>query len=126
MTDNIDPLLRIAIAADACDERRYEDAARILSDIPIVLVRTRDAGVHFGKLAFIASAQHGTYRVALKDCRRIWNWTGANTLNEIALHGIKGGRVSEPLPVNHIPQVIEVIPCSDKAVTSLQRTKWNS
>ena len=122
---NIDPLLAIAIASDACDERRYDEAQTILADVPVVLIRTRDAGVHFGKLAFIASAQHGVYRVVLKDCRRIWNWTGANTLNEIALHGVGGGRISEPLPSNNIPQVIEVIPCSDKAITSLQRTKWS-
>ncbi len=114
----------ILIACDAGDDRRYEDVAKILADVPTVLIRTRDAGVHFGRLAHIANAQHGTYRVVLADARRIWSWSGANTLNEIALHGISEGKVSEPVAHNVIPQVIEVIVCTPESEKRLREVKW--
>lgn len=123
MTESLDPALAIMIAVDACDQGRYEDAAKILTGLPMVIVRTRDAGVHFGRLAFIANAQHGAYRVVLHECRRIWNWNGANTLNEIAIHGPKGGKISEPT-TNVIPQVIEVLPCSIESEAKLKSIGW--
>ena len=112
------------IACDAGDDRRYEECAKILADVPTVIIRTRDAGVHFGKLTFIANAQHGTLRVVLANARRIWNWSGANTLNEIALRGITEGKVSEPVAHNVIPQVIEVILCTPESEKRLNKVKW--
>lgn len=119
----IDAALKILIAIDACDIGEYGKASEILEGLPAVIIRTRDAGVHFGHLAFIANAQHGTYRVVMKDARRLWSWNGANTLNEIALRGISAGRVSEPI-VNVIPQVIEVIPCTQESERNLSSKKW--
>jgi hypothetical protein len=111
-------LQQILIAIDACEERRYEDARELLKDVPICIIRTRDAGVHFGKLEFIANAQHGCYRVAMSNCRRLFNWQGAFTLNQVAVDGPQSGRASIAHEI-HIPQVIEVIPCTDKAIAKL-------
>lgn len=124
MTEKLHPAHAIMVAVDACEDRRYEDARKILADVPTVIVRTRDAGVHFGKLEFIANAQHGCYRVVLANARRIWSWSGANTLNEIALRGIDSGKVSEPVAHNAIPQVIEVIPCTPVSEKKLNKAKW--
>lgn len=120
--ENIDPALAIMIAVDACDQARFEDAAEILKGLPPVIVRTRDAGVHFGRLAYIANA-HGCYRVVLHGARRIWNWNGANTLNEIAIRGPAGGKISEPT-TNVIPQVIEVLPCTTESEAKINSIGW--
>lgn len=120
---NLDPALQIMVAVDAFDQQDYTRGAELLKSLPKVIVRTRDAGVHYGHLAFIANAQHGTYRVVLTECRRIWSWVGANTLNEIAMRGPVSGKISEPT-VNIIPQVIEVIPCSTVSEQKLNSLKW--
>ena len=120
----LDPAFQIMIAIDACDQGRYDDAKAMLEGLPSVIVRTRDAGVHVGKLAYIANAQGGCYRVVLTECRRIWNWNGANTLNEIALRGPAGGKISEPT-TNMIPQVIEVLPCSTASEQKIKSIKWS-
>jgi hypothetical protein len=122
--NSADAVQAIMIACDACDDRRYKEAREILADVPMVIIRTRDAGVHFGQLAFIANAQHGTYRVVLANARRIWNWSGANTLNEIALRGFESGKVSDPVLHNVIPQVIEVIVCSPESEKRLNKARW--
>ncbi len=49
----------------------------------IVLIRSRDAGVHFGEYLF-----HEGDEVHLKNSQRIWRWRGANTLNEVAIKGV--------------------------------------
>lgn len=120
MSDTVESIL---VAIDAGDLGDYTKSKEILTGLPQVVIRTRDAGVHFGHLSFIANAQHGCYRVVLSDGRRIWNWTGANTLSEIALHGISGGKVSEPTQIL-LPQVIEVIPCTPESEAVLNKQKW--
>lgn len=123
MTIKIDPAHQIIIAIDACDQGQYAEAVEILEGLPKVIVRTRDAGVHYGNLRYISNAQHGAYRVVLDNARRIWNWGGANTLNEIALYGCKTGKISEPT-TNVIPQVIEVLPCTLEAQATLDKIGW--
>ena len=123
MSESIDPAFQIMIAIDACDQGRYADAKEILEHVPSVVIRTRDAGVHVGKLQFIANAQGGCYRVVLQGARRIWNWSGANTLNEIALRGPGGGKISEPTTIV-LPQVIEVLPCTPESEAKIKSLKW--
>jgi hypothetical protein len=86
----------------------------------MVLIRTYSAGVHFGRLV----ARDGK-EVHLADARRIWSWRGANTLHEIALHGVgPGSRVSEPVPSITLTEAIEIIDCADVAVESLRGASW--
>ena len=87
----------------------------------LVVVRTYSAGVHIGKLA----EREGT-AVTLTDARRLWRWRGANTLNEVATHGVAQGytRLSEPVPTITLTQAIEVIPVSDDAKDSLTTSRW--
>lgn len=88
-----------------------------------VVVRTYSAGVHVGVLA----ARNGQ-EVTLKDARRIWRWYGANTLHEIALHGIdiENSRVSEPVAEITLMQAIEIIPATAEAEKNLRSAKWQS
>lgn len=81
----------------------------------LVLVRTVSAGVHFGNL----EARNGG-EATITDARRIWSWKGANTLSEIATKGVEGGsRISQPVPWILLIGVIEIIPISAEASTSL-------
>lgn len=84
------------------------------------VVRTYSAGVHVGTL----ESQNGK-EVQLSNARRIWYWKGANTLHEVALHGVAAGsKVSETVPMITLTEAIEIIPCSDEATESLKAAKW--
>ena len=86
----------------------------------IVIVRCRDAGVHFGRLMMYQNRM-----VQLSGARRIWRWEGANTLNEVSQTGITGGRVSEPVPKIVLLDACEIIPASDAAIAKLEATGWS-
>lgn len=85
-----------------------------------VIVRTYSAGVHFGYLT-----ERNGREVALARSRRIWRWSGANTLSEIALHGVekKYSRLSEPVSILLL-ECIEIIPCAPEAVENLEACAW--
>lgn len=77
-----------------------------------VIVRTYSAGVHVGELE--GKWDDANKPVTLKNARRIWKWSGANTLNEISQKGVnrKSSRISEAVPeLQLIP--IEVIPVAE-------------
>ena len=85
-----------------------------------VIVRTYSAGVHFGEVL-----DGNGKEVLLKDAKRIWRWNGANTLNEIALRGVAStSKISDAVPRILLTEAIEVIPCSEVAVVSLEGATW--
>ena len=84
-----------------------------------VIARTYSAGVHCGTL----EECNGT-AVLLSNARRIWQWTEAFTLNEIANSGCgESSRISQPVPKILLTQAIEIIPCTKKAQTNLKRSR---
>ena len=84
------------------------------------IVRCRDAGVHCGVVKSIVGRQ-----VELHDARRIWNWKGANTLNEAANSGVgEESWISDPVPVIILLDACEVIPTTDQAAQNLRRSRW--
>ena len=87
---------------------------------PAVIVRTRSAGVHFGYVIDRDGSE-----IHLERSRRIWSWKGANTLSEIATDGINiaSSRVASPVSII-LPDAIEIITCTDKAVANLEAAKW--
>lgn len=89
---------------------------------PYVVVRTYSAGVHVGVLK-----ERSGQEVTLTDARRIWRWYGANTLHEIALHGLDASRsrVSEPVSEITLTQAIEIIPTTDVSEVILRGAKWS-
>ena len=54
--------------------------------LPYVIVRGLNAGVHAGELVKV----NGT-SVTLRNARRIWYWSGAASLSELAVYGAKNG-----------------------------------
>lgn len=77
-----------------------------------VIIRTFSAGVHVGEM--VGNWEDVNKPIVLKNARRIWKWSGANTLNEISKNGLnrKSSRISEPVDeIQLIP--IEVIPVKE-------------
>lgn len=90
-----------------------------------VLVRSRDAGVFAGRLV----ARTGD-EVELANARRIYYWSGAATLSQLAVDGTsKPGECKFPVAVPQITVlgVCEVIPMTRKAVESLNNVPvWSA
>ena len=78
-----------------------------------VIIRSRDSGVHWGILKSRTGAE-----VELADARRIWSWSGAATLSELATAGVTRPadcKFSVRVPAITIIGVCEVIPCTERA-----------
>ena len=88
---------------------------------PYVIVRTYSAGVHAGTLVSRTGKE-----VTLENARRIWFWKGANTLHEIALHGVgTGSKISEPVESITLTEAIEVITATASAEKNLSAAVWS-
>lgn len=85
---------------------------------PIVIVRCRNAGVHYGSLV----SRKGT-EVVLAKARRLWYWDGAASLSELAVHGT--GKPSEckfsvrTLRIE-VLDACEIIHCQPDAIKSIE------
>lgn len=85
-----------------------------------VVVRCTNAGVHCGILL-----EWDKTSVILQDARNIWEWTGANTVQEISLHGVgNGSKLSETVKLSALEEVIQVLICTPTAIKSLKEAKW--
>ena len=89
------------------------------------IVRTYSAGVFAGWYDRKTKGQEGI----VYDARRIWYWDGANTLSTLAVDGTsKPENCKFPKAVSEVElkQIIEVIPCTDKARKSIEGVKvWS-
>jgi len=83
-----------------------------------VIVRTYSAGVFAGNL----KSRRGQ-EVVLNNARRIWYWSGAASLSQLAEEGTKDPlNCKFPMPVKEIKllQAIEIITVSAKAEKSIK------
>lgn len=87
----------------------------------VVLVRTQAAGVFYGtRTSGYDKLEHGI--VELTNARRVWYWSGAASLSQLAVEGTK-----KPLECKFpcvVPQitllgVLEIIPLTNEAIESL-------
>lgn len=86
-----------------------------------VIVRGDRSGVFFGKM----KKREGR-EVTLEECRRLWYWDGACSDFQLAKDGTKApGNCKFTVTVDSITllDVIEVIPCTTKAVKSILEVK---
>ena len=82
------------------------------------IVRGYRSGVFFGKIA----GRNGR-EVTLNDVRRLWYWDGAASISQLALDGTTnpaGCKFTVTLDELTLLDAIELIPCTDKAVTSIK------
>lgn len=82
------------------------------------IVRADRAGVFFGHI----KERNGS-EVTMTDVRRIWHWEGAASLSQLAMEGVKkpqNCQFTVLVPEMTILGVIEIIPCTDDAVSCIK------
>jgi hypothetical protein len=88
------------------------------------IVRTYSAGVFAGMFDRRTKGQEGT----VYNARRLWYWKGATSLSEMSLDGVMNPnecKFAKPVEVD-LKQIIEVLPCTDKAKASITGVKeWS-
>lgn len=87
------------------------------------IVRCDRAGVFFGHIA-----RRDGREVTITDVRRLWYWSGAATLSQLAQEGVKNHgscKFTMTIPEITVLDAIELIPCSDAAVASISKvSEW--
>jgi hypothetical protein len=85
---------------------------------PYVIIRATNAGVFAGTLQSKTGDE-----VTLTDCRRIWQWSGAASLSQLAEEGTNdpaGCKFPQPVSQITVLGVIEIITATPKAQASIQ------
>lgn len=89
------------------------------------IVRCDRAGVFYGEIV----SRNGQ-EVEMKDVRNLWYWNGAATVMQLAAEGVsKPNTCKFSVPVESLVllEAIQIIPCTDKAVESLDAVKpWRA
>ncbi len=86
----------------------------------LCIVRTYSAGVFAGHI--YSKSKDGKH-VVLKNAIRLWYWKGAASLSQLAMEGVKTPaecKFAVPVDAVELTEVIEIIPCSDKAAKIIQ------
>jgi len=89
--------------------------------VPYCIVRTYSAGVFAGYLTE-RKGQEGK----VLDARRLWYWSGAASLSQLAVDGVKNpDKCKFPCEISEVllTNIIEVIPCTEKAKISIAEVK---
>ena len=110
-----------AVAEDDAGMRSLAtgEVLRNLDLAPLVLLRTYGAGVHVGRQVWRQGQES-----ELVECRRIWQWSGANTLSEVATKGIDpASRLAQPTH-QLLTSVTEVLEVTAAAAPSLVTSRW--
>lgn len=89
-----------------------------------VIVRGDRSGVFFGTLV-----EKNGREVKLEKCRRLWFWSGAASISQLAVDGTldpNGCKFTVVVDEIGILDTIEIIPCTDKAIESIEDVKiWS-
>lgn len=92
-----------------------------------VIVRCESAGVFLG---YLEESNLASGTVKLRNARRLWYWSGAASLSQLAVDGTskpKDCKFPVAVPEIYLAKVIEIIPCTSKAVQSLTSVAiWNA
>ena len=92
--------------------------------LPLVMIRTYSAGVHFGYLSKKVSTLAGM-EVTLLNARRVYQWSGAMTLSQLAMEGsTKQNDCKFTMEVSKIELVaIEIIEITEVAANNFNQIK---
>lgn len=86
-----------------------------------VIVRGDRSGLFFGTLV-----KRNGREVELKNCRRLWYWDGAASINQLAVDGTAepdNCKFTVAVEQIEILDAVEIIPCTDKAIKSIEGVK---
>lgn len=85
------------------------------------IVRADRAGVFFGHIKERVGSE-----VTMTNVRRLWYWSGACSLSQLAVDGVKNPgecKFTVIVPEMTILGVIEIIPANETAVKSIEAVK---
>lgn len=89
------------------------------------IIRGESSGVFYGEIENREGRE-----ITIKNCRRIWYWSGAASLSEMALSGVKhpeNCKFTVTVDELTILDAIELIPCTEKAIASIDSVKiWTA
>jgi len=83
----------------------------------VYIVRAYSAGVFMGEIAKRVGRV-----VTMKNARRLWYWSGAASLSQLAMEGVKTPQECKfPCPVNEVvlTEVVEILTCTEAAVENI-------
>ena len=86
------------------------------------IIRTYSAGVFAGWIDRKIKGKVNT----IFGSRRIWYWSGANSLSQLANDGTNDPsncKFSKAIAETDLTEIIEVIPCTSKAIDSIEGVK---
>ena len=89
----------------------------------VCMLRTYSAGVFYGE---IVSLSDDGKQAVIKNSRQVWYWDGAAILSQLAVEGtVAPDNCKFPVAVaeRYLSEVIEVLPMTDRAITSLNAVK---
>lgn len=90
-----------------------------------VIIRTEKAGVFFGEIK-----ERNGQEATITNCRRLWYWSGAASLSQLAVEGTARPRDCKfTVVVEQITLlgVIEIIPCTKQAIESINSVQiWKA
>jgi len=108
----------------ASSVKGFEPAKKV-KGLKYVIARTYSAGVFAGYLKVIKGKE-----AMLLNARRIWYWSGAASLSQLAVDGTskpKECKFPTEVPEVLLTEVIEVLPVSEKARKSIQEVpEWKA
>ena len=101
--------------------RESFEPAKKLDGLKYVIVRTYSAGVFAGTLV-----KREGKEVTLKNARRLWYWSGAASLSQLAMEGVKNPSSCKfPCEVENVvlTEAIEIIDCTKEAQKSISEVQ---
>lgn len=106
-------------------ESDIKKVAETLDGMKYVIIRTQNAGVFAGYLK-----EKNGETVVLKNARRLWYWSGACSLSQMAMEGTKKAsdcKFAMEVDIIELTQVIEIIDATQEAKESIASVAvWKS
>ena len=112
------------------DDQKYVRADSINTEAPKVdgmqycVIRSYGAGVFCGYVKERKSELNGI-NVDLVNSRRIYYWSGACSLSQLAMDGLNdldNSKIAMVVPIQTVANVIEIIPMTEKAAKQIQES----
>lgn len=113
------------IKVNGVDYVRKDSKSKIAESVDgmeYCVVRSYGAGVFCGYVKDQKADVNGV-NVTLINSRRIWYWSGACSLSQIAVEGsktINDCKIAMVVPEQFVANVIEIIPMSEKAKNNIE------
>ncbi len=113
------------ITINGVDYVEKSAAQAAMPNTNVFMVRSYAAGVFYGEIESKKHEVSGLV-VTMKNARRVWYWSGAASLSQLAMEGTtKPNDCKFPAPVTSVElmNVVEILPITDAALKILNGVK---